>query len=290
MGEEPRDMEDLFHPTFSKEELNDYVAIDKPHNLINKTGKWVTIETSRGCIRRCGFCGAKNFWGSLDTFSAEWLDKYFNYLVTEHGIKELIIEDDNFAWDQERFVKILDLFKKYNLIWSVPNGIEVDTIRDHVDKLKGSGCWYLYLPFETGSKRVAKLMRIGTKWKPFEEAKEIIDSIHAEGIGVCGFFVIGYPGETKEEIQVTFDYGNALPFDARHFHIATPYPGTEIFDICKEKGYFAFDSDEELYRNLLHSKSCITTEEFTNEEVDEMRKVDRDKAIERRKKEGSKFN
>jgi anaerobic magnesium-protoporphyrin IX monomethyl ester cyclase len=280
----PRAMEDLFHPTFSKKELNDYVSIDRPHNLVNKTGKWVTIETSRGCVRKCGFCGAMNFWGNINSFSVEWLDNYFNYLVNIHGVKEVIIEDDNFAWEQDRFVKILELFKKYNLAWSVPNGIEVDTIVNHVDKLKASGCWQLYLPFETGTQRVARLMKIGTKWKTFEEAKEILDIVHNEDIKVCGFFVIGYPGETKEEIQATFDYGNALPFDDRHFHIATPYPGTEIYDICKEKGYFAFDNEEDLYRNLLHSKSCITTEDFTNDEVDEMRNIDRQKAIERRSK------
>lgn len=278
-----KEMTKFYHPEFLHEEIVRYWNKGVPHDLSSKTSRWASIETSRGCYRKCGFCGVTSFWGKYEPFDVDWVGDYLNYLVTEHGIEELFIEDDNFAYDQERFLKIIKLFKKYKLYWSTPNGIEINTIKNHLAKLKETGCWRLCLPFETGTHKTAKLMRLGNKWIDFETAKKVVNTLNNEEIQTCGFFIIGYPGETKDDIYQTLEFANELPLKDRHIYIATPYPGTELYKVCKEKGFLTSDG-ENLYEDLLYSKSFISTNEFTNKEVEEIKQIDREKALARRKK------
>ena len=97
--------------------------------------------------------------------------------------------------------------------------------------LKEAGCTCLNFGFESGSQRVLDLMNKMTKVEQMDKAIEIMEK---NKMRYFGTFIIGYPGETKEDIDQT------IAFCKKHAHLAkpffaTPYPGTPLFNQIKHK-------------------------------------------------------
>ncbi len=99
--------------------------------------------------------------------------------------------------------------------------------------MKKSGCYRLFLAIESGNQFV--LDHIIKKGLSLEKVKAVNSILKEFGIEVNGCFVIGLPGETKEHILDTIDFAKRLDLDTVGFSIATPYPGSELYDICKDK-------------------------------------------------------
>lgn len=271
------------NPKFKRREIKRYWKFGKPHDLQTVTDKWMSFTASYGCNLKCGFCGINNYWGRLKYLDLDVIEKKLKWLKRA-GIKELLIEDDNIAYDPFIFYDIIGLFKKYNFKWSTPNGIYAKTLLDSpwvVQIMKDSGCWRVSLPFETGSKKSAKLMNTAGKYLEHYEALSLTHLLIENRIKTNGFFIIGYPGETKEDIRKTLNYANTLPLDQRGIYIATPYPGTELYDICRQEGYLRYDG-EELYSKLMYNKCLIDTPEWSAEEIDNIREADRTQAMKRK--------
>lgn len=272
--------DEIDYPYPSADRMKPYWDRGSPHDLQSKTARWMPIEFSRGCARHCAYCGVNGFWGSTRYYYRDKIAAYLDALVLE-GFEEIFIEDDNFMASGENFTWILGELRQRGLWWSTPNGIYAKGVREHIRELAGSGCWRVSLPFETGVESTAKLMRLGAKWMPQPEALSLVEMVKAEGIKTCGFFIIGYPGETLGDMQRTLDYANSLPLDQRNISIATPYPGSPLYDLCLREGYLTRDGAA-LYRDLLYTKSLIHTPDFEPGQVDKLKKEDRDSAIKAR--------
>jgi radical SAM superfamily enzyme YgiQ (UPF0313 family) len=277
-----RGFESVDYPPPSAARMAPYWEKAAPHDLQSKTGRWTAIEFSRGCVRRCSYCGVRNFWGRPRYFGREKIGRYLDELVAE-GFEEVFIEDDNLLSDPGEFSWITGELKRRGLWWSTPNGISAGDLEPFVDGLAGSGCWRVSLPFETGSKNTARLMGLGSKWLEIERAHRLVRELKEQGIKTCGFFIIGYPGETLDDVQMTLDYANSLPLDQRNIYIATPYPGTPLYETCREKGYLTV-SPPELFRELLYTRGMIRTPEFGPEDIEAIKKTDRDAALSRRER------
>lgn len=270
-------------PVFDEDEIRRYWDLKSPHDLQSKTDRWMSIETSRGCPGSCGFCGVKNLWGRCwNPFDIDDIETNLVYLRSM-GIKELFIEDDNVSIDKNRFLRLIELFNRYGFAWSCPNGIQIKTILDPdvIEAIAHSGCWRLSLPFETGSERSAELMGVKWKWVDHGSASEFIDYLSSHGVQTCGFFIIGYPGETRDDVEATLEYANSLPLDQRNIYIATPYPGTRLFDDCIRNGWIK----DWNYSDLLYTHGVVNTPWLKADEVAEIKRVDREKAILRRQAE-----
>ena len=263
-------------PRPSVEDMSPYWEAGAPHDLAVDRYRWMPIETSRGCGRACNFCGVRRYWGRWQPIDG--ILDYLDYLQ-EIGVEELFIEDDNFVWHEEHLERILPSLNRF--VWSTPNGIDIHEMLPHLDKF--TGCRRLSLPFETGTRSTARLMALGDKWLTFDQAQRVVARVRDRGIEACGFFIIGDPGETLDDIKRTLDYANRLPLDDRHIYIATPYPGTHLYDLCKERGWLRHVGSE-LYRRLQYTTGLIDMSEWTAEQVQELRETDRLRAI--RRKEG----
>jgi radical SAM superfamily enzyme YgiQ (UPF0313 family) len=272
--------EDIEYPPPMADRLRPYWDKGAPHDLQSKTQRWTPVEFSRGCFRRCGYCGVPRFWGDPRYYSREKISAYLDALVVE-GIEEVFIEDDNFIASPGNFRWIIQEMGKRGIWWSTPNGISAGALSMHVDGLAASGCWRVALPFETGTRSTARLMGLGNKWLEQVDALTLVERLKSEGILTCGFFIIGYPGETLEDMQATLDYANSLPLDQRNVYIATPYPGTPLYDKCLEAGYLT-SQPPDLYTDLLYTRGLISTPDWTPEDVEALKKRDRDAAIARK--------
>jgi len=56
------------------------------------------------------------------------------------------------------------------------------------------------------------------------------------------YFILGLPGETPETINETIAFAKKIDPDYVNFHVATPFPGTELYDMALEKHWIASDN------------------------------------------------
>jgi len=101
------------------------------------------------------------------------------------------------------------------------------------------------------------------------EVERAAKMIRKKGFGSYGFFIIGFPGETKEQIQKTLDFSRKLDLDRISCFIANPLPGTELYEICLKKGYI-----DKNYRfdEIDYFEGRLNTTEFTYQELYRLRR------------------
>jgi radical SAM superfamily enzyme YgiQ (UPF0313 family) len=236
----------LAMPSFSHEEITRYWQKNSSFGYPT-TNKWMTIQTSRGCHGSCGWCTMPSFWGKWEGRDPNDIHKYLRYLCYDHGVQELLLLDDNVSYDAARFIELVKVFDYWDVQWQCPNGIYLRSLLndDVIAALKGSNCTYMALPFEAGSVESAHLMSLGEKWLNYTEATELVAALREvlPEMKLKGLFVIGYPGETEENVLNTLAYGNALDLDERTFSIAQPHKGSRMYRTAQDHGWLIDGSE-----------------------------------------------
>lgn len=207
-----------------------------------------TIITSRGCPERCTFCAIKGIWGrTYRTRSPENVIDEIDEMINKYGIKEVHFLDDNLTLDKKRASGIFDLIIKrgLNFHWRTPNGVSSKTLDPElISKMKQSGCYRLSLGIESGNVKI--LNKVIKKNLDLENVKQVNRWIKNAGLECEGFFILGMPGENADTIKDTIRLALEMDLDSAAFFSAQPYPGTELFKLCTEKGYIDIRSSEYL--------------------------------------------
>ena len=99
--------------------------------------------------------------------------------------------------------------------------------------MKRAGCSIVSLGLESGSQRLLDLIK---KNITLEQTRKTVEIIHKVGIKSRASFILGLPTETREESRQTIKFAYSLPLDQVRFSIATPFPGTELWDIAIREG------------------------------------------------------
>jgi len=226
-----------------------------------------TMITSRGCPALCVFCSIHSVWGrKFRAHSAEHVLEELQHLREEFGIKHIVFEDDNITFDRERARKIFQgmIERNYRFTWSAPNGVAVWCLDEDLLKLMfESGCSVLHLGIESGDPETLK--NIIHKPLRLEKVVEIINLCRRIGIQTHAFFVIGLPGETMDAMMRSMKFAESLDVDRISVAIATPYPGTELYEICRTEGYIPEPLD---MSKLMTRVGQITTPEFSPPDVE----------------------
>ncbi len=190
----------------------------------------LSVATSRGCINNCVFCSGMKNLGRWRARSPENVIAELSYLKENFNIKEIAFVEPNIGLDKNRFIELLTLMKagNLNLKWTPSGGIYVQTFSPDLVKLMWeTGCHSMNLAVEHGDPRMQQY--IG-KIVPLEKVKLIMEECKKFGIWVNSNFVLGLPGETKESLERCLEYGKNVNFDSISFTIATPLPGSRLYE------------------------------------------------------------
>lgn len=230
--------------------------------LKRSQGRWTrrgtaSMITSRGCPYRCTFCCIHRLTGrKYRKRSADNVLEEISELVHRYGAHNIAFEDDNLIADRNRAVRIFEAITAGfpRLTWLTPNGISIRNLdRDLLVLMKKAGCRSVNLAFESGDPDI--LRDAMHKDLDPEEGRQARGWCKELGIAVNGYFVLGMPGETPQSMRRTRDYALSLDLDGIGISIAMPFPGTELYDLCIEKGYLnggdlpvdtRFDADPEV--------------------------------------------
>jgi len=197
------------------------------------------LMTSRGCQGLCTFCDNKVFGRTLRSNSAEYVINMIRHLQRKYGIREIQFRDDNFLVFRRRTIELCNMLIEQNIDISWSCAGRVDPVTPGVLSLmRRAGCWQIWYGIESGSDKVLKAIRKNTNQERI--AKAVIDTKRA-GISPCGFFMIGMPTETEDDIRKTIDVILKLPLDEFHIAHLAPFPGSEIYRSASMYGYFDND-------------------------------------------------
>lgn len=231
------------------------------------------IVTSRGCPGNCVFCPIHAIWGhGWRPRSPEKVVAEMEHLMKTYGIREFYVLDDNISLDRERLSKICELIckKGLDIRWAAPNGIAIWTLdREVLTKMKESGFYRITFGIESGCPKTLKFIR-----KPIilDKAKEIISLCHNLGFWTHSTFIIGFPEETKEDIEETINWAVNSGLDFANFYIATPYPGTDLRQEFIKNGLLGKEEEEKIQYssvNVAGYDTCHSTKEELNRLRDE---------------------
>jgi len=227
-------------PAYHLMELEKYFGLTTSHGPRHKN-RFAPVITSRGCPSKCTFCSAHKVWG--DKYRIRSVDNVIEemkLLKNRYGIEELMFEDDNITANPRRAKELFSrmIEEKFNFVWDTPNGVGVWSIDEEmIDLMKKSGCVKLNFPVESGSQHV--LDTIIRKPIKLSRVSKLISYCRKIDLDVGIFLVVGMPGEKIEDIWQSFRFAAECGVFGPLVSVATPYPGTKLFDECMEKHYFS---------------------------------------------------
>jgi anaerobic magnesium-protoporphyrin IX monomethyl ester cyclase len=195
------------------------------------------IITSRGCPYDCMFCANKLLTKRTYRLrSIPSVIEEIEYYLEHYQINQLMIFDDNFAVDKKRTLELCAEFVRrgYPAKFNWWTEARVDVLDEEIlTAMKRAGCSIISLGLESGSQRLLDLIK---KNITLEQTRKTVELIHAAGIKSRASFILGLPSETREESRQTIRFAYSLPLDQVRFSIATPFPGTELWDIAVQEG------------------------------------------------------
>jgi len=202
-----------------------------------KLGIYGTIISSRGCPYKCVFCASHAFWNSYRSHSAEHIIEEVKELIEKYKVDAIIFWDDLFMADKKRLKKIVELVEKEKINRKVHFTFETRANlinREVCGLLKKMNTSSILFGLELGSNKILGYLKNNAV--TVEQNKRALKLCKEFGFTTYGNFIIGTPGESKEDIEKTLELMRDENLDLCKGWILKPYPGTKIWDVYKKDG------------------------------------------------------
>jgi anaerobic magnesium-protoporphyrin IX monomethyl ester cyclase len=229
------DVDELPFPAYHLYRMDRYSNLQPTLDHIE--GPSYPILSSRGCPYRCNYCSQilPRGWRarSPESVVSEW-----RWLVKELGAAEIGVLDDSFNIDRQRALEICDriIAEGLNHVpWIMINGIRANLANETLlGRMREAGCIRTAFGVESGNQRI--LDTVIHKQLTLDQVREAFRAAKAVGMETIGFFIIGLPGETEETVEDTIRFACELDPVVANFSMATPFPGTEMYDQVLAQG------------------------------------------------------
>ena len=271
-----KNLDQLPYPAYNLVDMERYLS-SKKIGYRSFKDRAISMITSRGCPFNCCFCAVHLHMGrDFRAHSAKYVVDHIQFVVKKFNVRNVFFEDDNLTLDIERFENICNdiISRNINIGWETPNGVRADCLnRELLNKMKQSGCKSVFIGVESGDQQIlnnviCKSLNLNRVVEFAKDAKEI-------GLKTGAFYIIGFPGETKENMQKTVDFALRLKREydvGMHLFIATPSFGTRLYEECVIKGYVEENLTWNAFAQARQPKGMplITTKDFTPAQVKEI--------------------
>jgi len=209
---------------------------------------YVALYTTLGCPYHCSFCciqapfksgervlGIKESVNSYRFWSPQNVINEIDYLVKEHGVRNIKIADEMFVLNKRHVNAICDLIieRGYDLnIWAYTR---VDTVKDDmIDKMKQAGINWLAFGIEAANAKVRDEVQKGVDQ---DDIFKVIHRVQEGGINIIGNYIFGLPEDDYDTMQETLDMAIELNTEFANFYSAMAYPGSPLYNTAIKEGW-----------------------------------------------------
>jgi radical SAM superfamily enzyme YgiQ (UPF0313 family) len=197
--------------------------------------RFTTMQTSRGCPWPCVFCDIPIFnEGKWRARSAQHVVAELTHLEAQ-GYGSVYFVDDHFLLQPKRIEAICTGIMQAGL--RIQWGIEgrVDSVAQHLfPAMATAHCRTVMFGIESGSQAILDRLQ---KEQTLEEVRTAVRNAKRAGIEIVhGFFTVGNPDETVEDMKATFDFAATLPLDTFGFNRLCVYRGTPLWQEYVKRG------------------------------------------------------
>jgi radical SAM superfamily enzyme YgiQ (UPF0313 family) len=264
------DLDTIPHPAWDLLPMHEYVdtGASRTFNLDKiEQDREATIVTTRGCPFHCTFCSSWTVHGREMRYrsTANVLDE-LRMLHEHYGISVFIPEDDLFSVKKPRFLALCNAISREfgkKVHFQFPNGLSVATLdAEVIAAMVEMGMSVANIAIESGSNEVQR--KIIKKNVNLERARRVVAECRDQGIFVRCYFILGFPGETREQIEETIDFAASLAADWCVFNIAAPLVGTEMYSQLLERGEIdsSFNWDDAFFHERAYDTPEVGAQEL----------------------------
>jgi anaerobic magnesium-protoporphyrin IX monomethyl ester cyclase len=239
------------------------------------------LMTSRGCPFKCAYCATKIWKNNVRSRSIDNIIKEIKLVNKEYGTIYFTIKDDSFTIDKKFVYNFCNHLKKENLDIFWECNANLQTIdRDMLKEMISAGCIAIKVGIESGSDKIHPIINkkltnniIKSKIKIFNRLK----------IHLTCYFMMGIPGEKKEDILKTLSFARQLKPDFISLSIYEIFPGTKLHQLGIEDNtaveqmdiadYFKIQPHNYFYANFKRSLAGMTHDEFDSLEKHFKKKI-----------------
>lgn len=264
------DLDTIPFPAWHLIPMDEYAFMDTSRarklDTIEQDGE-ATIMTTRGCPFSCTFCaswtvhGRKMRYRSLDNVMAELRILHERYRITM-----VIPEDDLFTVKKSRILELCSAVSgefQDRIHFQFPNGLSVATLdEDVVAAMVRMGMNLANIAIESGSEYVQK--HVIKKNCNLQRARSVIQACRDNGAIVRAYFILGFPGETREQMEETIRYSATLASDWNIYNVAAPLIGTEMYEELLARGEIdqSFNWDDAFFGERVYDTPEIAAQEL----------------------------
>ena len=219
-----KDLNDLSVPNRKKINLNQYLDAWKKHHGKNA----ISVSTMRGCPYTCKWCSRAVYGLSYRRRNPDKVVEELIQIKKEYNPDSLWFVDDVFTISHKWLTAFRDELQKQNLLIPYECITRADRLNEEtILMLKETGCFRVWIGAESGSQKVIDLMdrRVDVK-----QVRDMIRLTRKHGIEAGTFIMLGYPGETEDDIEETIRHLKESNPDYFTITVAYPIKGTELYE------------------------------------------------------------
>ncbi|MHC9543665.1 MAG: radical SAM protein [Vulcanimicrobiota bacterium] len=261
----PVDINELPFPDY---DIFDEARFYRP--MAGRIWKLFPIETSRGCPYSCSFCNSpaqrklyaqNGFKSYFRRKSIRRIEEELLYLKEKYNPEYIyFLSDTLLNMKKDEFEAFCSMYEKFSLPFWCQNRPEIITY-ERMKMLKEIGCHRMSIGVEHGNEEFRKtVLKKPSKNSNIIKAFEILDKV---GIPVSINNIIGFPDETRQLAFDTINLNRKLSFDTSNAYAFTPFRGTELYELCRQKGYI----EKEATLKCLTKGTALSMPQFSAQEI-----------------------
>lgn len=206
-----------------------------PHGGFYRQRGTAPVIISRGCPYECTFCAAPVVsTRKLRYRRIEAVMQELDLLRSRFGVREVHVVDDNFTLRRDYVLDFCRAIGGKGFTWCFPNGVRLEKMdREVMDRMREAGCYSLSVGIESGSPRILRMVdkQLDLGW-----LREKLDEVRAAHLDAVGFFILGFPTESRDEMRSTLRLSRTLPLRRANFMLFRPLPGTRLYQEVRSNG------------------------------------------------------